>query len=63
MKTTKSVPLGSQNTKQNTPLYSEERNMTEIDDTRIQIVKALLDLSPKVRAFTRGYLATYHPKK
>ena len=37
--------------------------MTEIDDARIQIVKALLDLSPRVRAFARGYLATYHPKK
>ena len=37
--------------------------MTEIDDARIQIVKTLLDLSPKVRAFARGYLATYYPPR
>jgi len=35
--------------------------MTDLDDARIQVVKALLDEFPKVRAFARGYLAVYHP--
>jgi len=37
--------------------------MTDIDNIRIQLVKELIDLSPKVRAFVRGYLKVYYPKK
>jgi len=37
--------------------------MTDIDNIRIQIVKELIDLSPKVRAFVRGYLEVYYPKE
>jgi len=37
--------------------------MTNIDDIRIQLVKALIDLSPKVRAFVRAYLEVYYPKR
>jgi len=37
--------------------------LTDVDDIRVQLVKALIDLSPKVRAFARGYLEVYYPKK
>jgi len=37
--------------------------LTDIDDIRIQLVKELIDLSPKVRAFVRGYLEVYYPKR
>jgi len=37
--------------------------MTDLDNVRIEIVKALIDSSPKVRTFVRGYLDVYYPKK
>jgi len=36
--------------------------MTDLDNIRIQIVKALIDQFPKVRAFVRGYIKTYYPE-
>jgi len=37
--------------------------LTDIDNIRIQLVKELIDLSPKVRAFVKVYLKVYYPKR
>jgi len=37
--------------------------MVDLDNVRVQIVKELIDQFPKVRAFVRGYLKVYYPKK
>jgi len=37
--------------------------LTDLDNARIEIVKSLIDQFPKVRAFVRGYLEVYYPKK
>jgi len=36
--------------------------MSDLETARIQIVKAILDEFPRVRAWVRGYLETYYPR-